>query len=129
MNKSLRVVLNVKFDENFVPSMATNEMYKKLKLLKLEDIYKYFLLKFVHSFLYGSKTQFFDLYFFNLLPNHGYSTRGVKINYPSIRLDMERTLPVYNCVKLINSVPDYLLQPQSDFTLKKRSKSYFLEKY
>ena len=88
MNKSLQVILNVKFDEKFIPSMATNEMYKRLNLLKLEDLYKYFLLKFINYFLYGSKTQCFDLYFSNLLPNHGYSTWDIKINYPSIRLDM-----------------------------------------
>ena len=48
MNKSLRLILNVKFNENFEPSISTNNMYKKLNLLKFKDIYHYFCLKFIH---------------------------------------------------------------------------------
>ena len=129
MNKTLRIILNVKFNENFVPSISTNDMYKQLKLLKLKDIYNYFSLKFIHSFLYGSKSETFYSHFYHLLPQHGYATRGIKMNFPRIRLEILKSLPVYNCVRLINSVPDDLVQPQTEQTLKRKAKEYFLDNY
>ena len=47
MNKILRSILKVKHDENNIPLMQTNEMYKSLNLLKYENIYEYILLKFL----------------------------------------------------------------------------------
>ena len=34
MNKTLRYILNVQFDNNYRPLMRTDDMYKKLNLLK-----------------------------------------------------------------------------------------------
>ena len=46
INKILRAILKIEHDENNIPLVPTNEMYKTLNLLKFDDIYKYFLLKF-----------------------------------------------------------------------------------
>ena len=104
-------------------------MYKKLNLLKFKDIYHYFCLKFIHSLLYGSRKHTFDINFLQLLPKHHYETRYYKINLPKIKLETEQTLPVYNCVGIINSFPEYLLENQCNSSLKKKIKSYFLDKY
>ena len=40
LNKILRSILGVKYDENNIPLVSINEMYKSLNLLKFEDIYK-----------------------------------------------------------------------------------------
>ena len=122
-------MINVKFNEHYVPSIYINDMYKQLNLLKLNDIYKYFCIKFLHTILYGTRTHLFNIHFLQLLPQHHYNTRGIKLNIPPIRLEIERTLPIYNCVTLINSIPDFLIQPQSSLTLKKNAKKYFLDKY
>ena len=50
MNFALRYILKVKFDMFHRPLMPTNEMYKKLNLLKLNDVYEFFYLK-IYTFL------------------------------------------------------------------------------
>ena len=72
---------------------------------------------------------FSKLIFLHLLSNHNYNTRNIKMNLPSIRIETERSLPIFNCVSLINSVPDELIRPQSDASLKRKVKLYFLDKY
>ena len=52
LNKILRNILKVEYDENNIPLMPTGEMYKTLNLLKFDDVYKYFLLKFIHDVFY-----------------------------------------------------------------------------
>ena len=129
MNKSLRLILKVTYNENHLPSIMVNEMYKKLELFKLSDIHKYFCLKFIHELLYGSKTHKFTEHFSYLLPDHTYNTRGIKINLPMIRLNIIKTFPLYTCINLINNLPNSLIEPQSSITLKKRFKEYVLQSY
>ena len=128
MNKILRHVLGVRYDENNVPLMSSNEMYKSLKLLKFDDIYKFFLLKFVH-YAYYQNCDIFRIYFSHLLPTHNYCTRGNNINLPSVRLEVEKQGTIFQCCKVINEVPHYLLEPQSPGMLKKRYKSWVISKY
>ena len=80
MNKSLRLILKVTYNENHLPSITVNEMHKKLELFNLSDIHKYFCLKFIYELLYGSKTHIFIGNFSYLLPDLTYSTRGIKNN-------------------------------------------------
>ena len=61
MNKSLRLILKVTYNENHLPSITVNEMYKKLELFKLSD--KYFCLKIIHELPCGSKTHTFTDHF------------------------------------------------------------------
>ena len=94
---------------------------KNLNLLKFNDIYHYFCLKFIHSLLYGRMKHTFDINFSQLLPKHHYETRYYKLNLPKIRL------PVYNCDGIIYSFPEYLLENKCNSSLKKKIKSYFFE--
>ena len=43
INNILRTILNVRRDENNIPTMTLNEMYSHLKLLKFYDVVDYFL--------------------------------------------------------------------------------------
>ena len=129
MNKSLRSILGVTFNENYIPSKPTSEMYKELEMLKLKDIYKYFLLKFLHSVIYGNRSYIFNNYFLELVPTHGHNTRSFKFKYPQVRLEVERHLPVYNCVSLFNGLPDDFIKPQSAMMLKKKFKKLCLDSY
>ena len=128
INRSLRSILNVKFT-NYTPNISTNEMYVRLNLLKFKDLYNFFILKFIHSFLYGNQDTIFQNHFIQLMPTHSYNTRENKINYPNIRLEVEKCLPVYNSVRVINEFPDFLLLPQSACTLKNKYKTWIIEKY
>ena len=117
MNKILRSILNVKFDENNIPLTPTNEMYKSLNLLKFEDIYKYFLLRFLHFIMYKDY-DLFETYLRPLLPQHGYMTRNIRINLPSVRLQIEKQSVIFQMCKLMNELPQHLIDPQSLYSLK-----------
>ena len=65
----------------------------------------------------------------HLLPNHAYNTRKMKINLPFIKISLLKTLLIYNCIKLINSLPNSLIEPQSLSVLKKKSKDYLIANY
>ena len=128
LNKILRSILKVEYDENNIPLVPTNEMYKSLNLLKFEDIYKYFLLKFVHLVLYG-KNDMFDKHLLPLMPRHRYNTRNSRINLPDVRLQIEKQSTVFQMCKLINELPNYLLTPQSKCSLKRQFKNYAISYY
>ena len=52
--------------------MKTDEMYKILNLLKLKlnEIYEYLMIKFIHSCIYGINYNIFEEHFSDLLPRH-----------------------------------------------------------
>ena len=49
MNKILRIILKVKYNDIHIPLMSTNTMYKKLRLLKFNDVYQSIILVTVLS--------------------------------------------------------------------------------
>ena len=128
INKILRLILNVKFDANNVPLVPTNDMYKSLKIMKFPDVYKYFLLRFIHHAFY-TKPALFREYFEDLFPSHAYRMRVSRINLPSSRLQVEKQFLVHQCCKLYNELPGDLLEPQSESALKLKYKDFVLNRY
>ena len=108
--------------------MPINEMYKRLKLLKLSDIYRYYLLRFIHYAMYDN-TSLFLKHFAPLLPCHSYSTRHKRINLPCVRLEIEKNSVIFQCCKLLNDLPCNLLEPQSDRSLKIEFKNMCISNY
>lgn len=129
MNQALRHILNVKFDNFHRPLQSTDSMFKKLGLLKIRHIYEYFILKFMHTCIYGHNYDIFVNHLLPLLPNHTYETRNIKINYPHIKLEIERSMPIYNMIKFFNTFPYDLIKLQSEFSLRKNFKNYALSRY
>ena len=72
MNKILRDILQVRFDENHIPVESTNVMYKTFNFLKSMDVYNYFLLKFIHKNYYENFDLFHDN-FLDLLSKNTYN--------------------------------------------------------
>ena len=128
MNKILRSILKVKHDENNIPLIQTNEMYKSLNLLKYENIYEYFLLNFAHLVLYGSY-NLFEKYLMPLLPHHQYSTRNIRIILPVICLQVEKQSTIFQVCKLINELPEHLIVPQPRLSLKCKYREYAISRY
>ena len=100
INKILRIILKVKFNENRIPLMPTNAMYCSLNFLKFEDLYKFNLLKFLHFIMFIDNAVYLK-YFTPLLPSHNYNTRNVRINLPAIRIELEKISTIYNICNLI----------------------------
>lgn len=128
MNKILRLILKVRYNEHHIPLVRTNEMYISLRLFKFDDICNYFLTKFLRKALYED-FNLLEKYFIQLLPNHDYPNRQQKLILPAVRLEVERNSTIFQCISHFNSLPAYLKEPMSDFRFKKEYKGYIMEKY
>jgi hypothetical protein len=128
INKIMRVILGVKYNANNIPSVGTIDMYRRLEILQYEDVYRYFLLKFIRDAMYGN-SDFFDNIYGNLVPNHSYGTRSTRLNVPQVRLDIEKQSTVYQSVAVFNSAPESLLEPSSSHSFKNRYKKAVLDGY
>ena len=78
------------YNENNTPLTSTNVTDKSLYVLKFDDIYKYFLLKFLH-FVFYERFDLFIIHFKDLLPSQNYDTRNNRINLPYVRTDVEKS--------------------------------------
>jgi hypothetical protein len=128
INSILRTILKVKYDSNRIPLMSTNCMYRALSLLKLEDIHRYFILKFCH-YAFFVDTFSYNRFFATLVPTHDYGTRGNRLNFPPVRLEIEKSFIIFQIVKLYNALPDYLTSPMSPLQLKRSFKTHILNTY
>ena len=127
LNKILRIICNVKYDDN-IPLVPTNTMYKNLGLLQFPDIHKYFLLKFIHFIMYEHYDIFIDV-FSQYLPNNSHDTRNSRINLPYARADIEKRFTVYQFCNLFREVPEEFLVPQSSYSIKKNFKEFLMRQY
>ena len=128
INKILRLILNIGYNENRIPNVSTNFMYKEIRYLKFKDVYRFHLLKFLHHALYVDYS-FFDSYFSPLLPNHNYPFRNVRINLPYTRLQIGKNFTIFRVCDLINEIPEELLAQQSKASLKRKFYEYAIAKY
>ena len=128
MNNILRCISKVNRDHDGIPLMSVNTMYKSLSLLQFDDIYKYLLLRFLHSILYKN-AELYNEYYVRLLPTHRYNTRNIRINLPAVRLEVERNSTLFQSCKLLNELSDELLEPQSVYSLKVKYKRFALSQY
>ena len=124
MNKVLRIILAVRFDVNRIPLMRTIPMYSKLRLLRFEHVYEYFIIKFFRFALYEDIDLFNKLYA-PLLPTHQYATCNNRLNLPPVRVDVQRRSVVFQSVVAARG----LLAPISKLTFKNNYKKMILTSY
>ena len=127
-NSILRIILRVKYDINRRPLMSNNNLYLTLRLLKFQDVYHFFLLKFV-NFAKFEDEDTFNIFFSPLVPRRAVTTRGTRLNLPAVRLEVERRATIFSCAKFYNKLPLELTYQMSPFVLKKRYQSMILNKY
>jgi hypothetical protein len=118
LNNILRNILGVKYDLNHVPLMHVDEMYDTLRLLQFDEVYKYFLLKFIRDAKFLN-TEIYQRYFVPLIPSAIHYTRNQRFNVPSVRLEIEKRSTVYRSVTVFNSVPSKLTEVMCSQTFKK----------
>ena len=126
INNILRIILNVKKINN-IPNMSVSPMYKQLKILKVFDLYKFHILKFLHYVLYSNRVLF-DNYFSHLLINRD-NARRQRMRLPNARLDILRHSTVFQTCILFNDLPSYLIEYMTKYLIKKRFYDFILDKY
>ena len=131
MNKILRAILKVRFNENHQPLMEINEMYKDLNVLKFDDVYCYFLIAFISKNVINKNTDIYNQYFYVLMPNHAHETRHyLSFNIPSVRLEIEKSFVIYQTVKLINELKNnFDIDQLSKFSFKKKYLKFCIDNY
>jgi hypothetical protein len=127
MNRTLRSILRVRYVDN-VPLIRTNELYRQSKILKLDDMYKFKLLQFMNRALFHDQ-RLFESFFAPLVPQHFHDTRGVRLNLPPVRLEIEKNGTVFNCVKHFNELPDDFRINCSQSILKTKFRDFILAQY
>ena len=89
----------------------TDNLFKQLKLLKVEDIHLLFKYKFYYKYCNSSLPEFFEkLEFLKRSDIHDYNTRRQQdLDIPRIKHDFASFTLVYSIPKLVNNAPVSIL--------------------
>ena len=71
-NKAIRIISNSTWKDH----IKSNTLFLKYNILKIEDIYKFELSKFMYLFHTNALTEVFDTYFLSTEHAHYYNTRS-----------------------------------------------------
>ena len=86
----------------------------------------YFILKFIHRVFYGENSVLLDKHFSHLIPIHTYGTRYQRFTPVRVDCEFEKNLPIYNCLRLYNDLPEYLIRSQFLVKLKRTFREFFI---
>ena len=128
MNKILRNVMKVRYDSTRRPLIPTNEVYKKLSVLYLNNVFELNLIKFIKS-CKEDNNEIWNKFFKALEPSHHYGTRGNKLRLPNVRTEVEKRGTLFQCVRAWNNLPDSIELNVSIRTFKYNYKKYCLTNY
>ena len=108
INNMLRMILGVQWLDG-VPLLGTREMYRRLKLLRLNSLYKYNLFKFMRQLLVGRFPELYDLLLRPYHCTHNYRTRGGMFRHPDLTSEIERRFLPHQMILLYENLPPPLL--------------------
>ena len=126
--KAVRVIAHEKYNAH------TDPIFKKYKLLKLDDIFKLQCLKFYYRYRNGNIPEYFlkNCHFTQCSEVHDYNLRNqlfrqAEVNRHTTRKNLRHFIPT-----LINETPRNILQIISSYSLdsvKKHIKAMYLDQY
>ena len=117
-NKLLRAILNIEI-VNGVPQQRSMAMYNNLRLLTVENLFKYQLFRFLNSLLNGTLPSFYNLLLRPLLSNHSYSTRARRFRHPLVVCEVERRAVAHQLVLMYDDVDSDIFDINTPKALKK----------
>ena len=126
-NKAIRITNNSIWRNH----INSNSLFLKYNILKIEDIYKFELSKFMYSFYTNALPEIFDTYFLFTEHAHHYNTRSKSNqNYflKSIRTNSGKNSIQFYCVQLWNRIP-LALKSFSFYRFKKEYAKVLLDNY
>lgn len=126
-NKVLRIINNTSWKDY----VKNNVLYKKYKVLKFDDIYKFELGKFMYLYHIKDLPEIFESYFLPLDQTHNHNTRNKSNNnyfLKSIRTNAGKNAIKYCGVQLWLNIPA-LLKSYSYYRFKKEYTKLLLDQY
>ena len=124
-NKLLRAILDVEVT-NGIPQIRSIEMYNALRLLTVNNLFKFHLFKFLNLLLNGTLPTFYDLILKPFLLTHGYSTRTGDFRHPLVVCDVEKRALAHQLILLYDEVHDDFNYDLSTSRLLKRYNRFLL---
>ena len=125
--KCIRVISISKYNAH------TEPLFKKLKLLKVQDIFNIQQFKFYHKFVNNNLPEYFDQQFFSNTVNHNYNVRDREnLIIPFVRHVFAQKCIRYSIPKLINRTDRLIVDKCFSHSLHGFSiyvKKYFIQNY
>ena len=102
-NKLLRAILNVEV-VNGVPQQRSMDMYSDLRILTVNNLFRFQLFRFLNLLLNGSLPSFYNLLLRPLLTNHNYGTRTRRFRHPLVVCEVERRAVAHQLVLMYEDI-------------------------
>ena len=122
INNMLRIRLGV-IRVNGRHTVSNNELYKQLGLLKLTNVFKYNLFKFLGQLLSGELPEFWNILLSTHIAPHSYNTRQIRFRHPALTCEVERRTLSHQLILLYESIPRNILEMSTGSSLKIFKKS------
>ena len=124
-NKLLRAILGVELI-NRIPVERTLTMYNKLGVLTVMNLFKLYLLKFLHLLTKGNLPYFYDLLFRPLLSTHNYDTRAARYRHPLVVCEVERRAITHQLILMNDEMSPLLNEDSTTKCIVKKYKKFLL---
>ena len=102
-NKLSKAILNVEV-ANGVPQQRSMDMYNDLRILTVNNLFRFQLFRFLNLLLNGSLPSFYNLLLRPLLTNHNYGTRTRRFRHPLVVCEVERRAVAHQLVLMYEDI-------------------------
>ena len=109
INNLLRTILGIP-RVNGRPIMSVKELYEQLCLLKLENIFKYNMYKFLRQLLDGELPEIAATLLGDHIATHTYDMRQVRYRHPALTSEIERRAVPHQLIILFENIPRDILE-------------------
>ena len=89
--------------------METNEMYRRLGILKVTSLYKYNIFKFLKQLMEGRYPEFYNILLRPYLTAHHYETRGSMFRHPPLVSEVERRYLSHQLIIMYENLPPNIM--------------------
>ena len=122
--RALRVICNTSSRTH------TDPLFSKLKILKINDLYKFQLGQFMYNFTNNSLPQVFDSMFLRNQSVHNYPTRqSDEFHLPLLRTLLAQNTFIFTGPRFWNSLENEIKNAPSLYTYKNKLKHFLLKSY
>ena len=124
-NKLLRAILGVE-TVNGIPQERTVNMYNNLGVLTVNNLFRFYLFKFLNLLMKGMLPYFYDLLLRPLLSTHDYNTRAGRFRHPLVVCEVERRAIVHQLILMNEDINPNLFEGPTVRSVLKKYKKFLL---
>ena len=122
INNMLRIILGVT-RINGRPTVSNDDLYNQLGIMKLGNIYKYELFKFLKLLVDGKLPEFWNILMSEYVTPHSYNTRQIRLRHPALVCEVERRALSHQLIRLYENVQRHVLEDNYPSALRQYKRS------